>query len=258
MPADSSSANGPAAPLSASELPNEMWLWPLYGKGFDNLGSAGGLIRVPVGRPRPDQLLVRIDAVGMCFSDIKIIGLGPEHPRLVGRDMQREPVVLGHEVSMTAVAVGEGLRERYRPGDRFIVQADITYRGKPMALGYRVQGGMAQYALIGPEVLEGDDGNYLLPVRAETGYSQAALCEPWACVLASYRLTYRSGLKPGGTAWFIGNGVEEGFTIGAGAGLDADSLPGRVVLTAPPPGFRGLLEERVRSFGGRTAIEERG
>jgi len=58
--------------------------------------------------------------------------------------MEREPVVLGHEVAVTAVAVGEKLRDRYRPGDRFVIQADITYKGVGMAFGYRLQGGMAQ------------------------------------------------------------------------------------------------------------------
>jgi NAD(P)-dependent dehydrogenase (short-subunit alcohol dehydrogenase family)/threonine dehydrogenase-like Zn-dependent dehydrogenase len=238
-----------------------MWLWPLYGKGFENLGSAGGLIRVPVRRPGRDQLLVRIDAVGMCFSDIKIINLGPEHPRLQGRDMEREPVVLGHEVSMTAVEVGEELRDRYRPGDRFIVQADIIYQGKPMAMGYRLQGGMAQYVLIGPEILKGDDGNYLLPVRAETGYSQAALCEPWACVLASYRLKYRTSLKPGGTAWFIGNGEDEGFTVSPGTGnFDPGAHPARVLFTAVDPAFRRLLAERSNEggFSGSVTFLDRG
>ncbi len=248
--------------LSESDrLPREMWMWPLYGKGFENLGAAGNPIRVPVGRPGPDQLLVRVDAVGMCFSDIKILTLGPEHPRLVGRDMERDPVVLGHEVSMTAVALGENLRGRYRLGDRFIVQADIIYRGQPMALGYRIQGGMAQYILIGPEILQGDDGNYLIPVREETGYSQAALCEPWACVLASYRLAYRTSLKPGGTAWFIGNGSDDGFTIDAGSGnFDPNGHPARVLLSAAPASFRRLLDDRARQggFSQRVAIEDRG
>jgi len=61
-----------------------MWIWPLYGKGFENLGAGGGPIRAPVKPPAPDGLLVRIDASGMCFSDIKIIAQGPEHPRLIG------------------------------------------------------------------------------------------------------------------------------------------------------------------------------
>jgi NAD(P)-dependent dehydrogenase (short-subunit alcohol dehydrogenase family)/threonine dehydrogenase-like Zn-dependent dehydrogenase len=258
------SADARTAPVESAppvELPREMWLWPLYGKGLENLGAGGRPIRAPVKPPAPDQLLVRIDASGMCFSDIKIIAQGPEHPRLVGRDMERDPVVLGHEVAMTAVAVGEKLRDRYRPGDRFVIQADITYRGQGMAFGYRLQGGMAQYALIGPEVLEGDDGNYLLPLRPETGYSQAALCEPWACVLASYRVEYRRAMKVGGTAWIIGNGSEEGFTVSAGAGCwDKDAHPARAVLTVPPKGFRALLEERAKAagFAGDVAIEERG
>jgi len=260
MTADSSPIAGAAAPVE-DRLPREMWLWPLYGKGFENLGAGGGLIRAPVGRPGPDQLLVRIDAVGMCFSDIKIIGLGQEHPRLIGRDMERDPVVLGHEVSMTAVAVGDGLRGRYRPGDRFIVQADIVYQGKPMALGYRLQGGMAQYLLVGPEILRGDDGNYLLPVRPETGYSQAALCEPWACVLASYRMKFRAALKAGGTAWFIGNEADDGFTVAPGTGsFDQAAHPARVLFTAAPEGFRRLLSDRARSggFAAEIIFEDRG
>jgi len=257
-----SAPSGSSIALSEPDrIPREMWMWPLYGKGFENLGAAGHPIRVPVGRPGPDHLLVRVDAVGMCFSDIKILTLGPEHPRLVGRDMERDPVVLGHEVSMTAVAIGENLRGRYRPGDRFIVQADIIYRGQPMALGYRIQGGMAQYILIGPEILQGDEGNYLIPVREETGYSQAALCEPWACVLASYRLTYRTALKPGGTAWFIGNGSGDGFSIEPGSGnFDPGVHPARVLLSDAPPSFRRLLDERARQrdFSQRVEIEDRG
>ena len=246
---------------AADGLPREMWIWPLYGKGFESLGAAGAPIRAPVPRPRPDQLLARVDATGMCFSDIKIISLGPEHPRLSGRDMEREPVVLGHEVALTVVAVGEKLRDRYRAGDRFVVQADIVYRGKPMAMGYRLQGGMAQYVLVGPEILEGDDGNYLLPVKPETGHSQAALSEPWACVLASYRVKYRSGLKSGGTTWVIGNGEADGFTIAAGSGnFDRESHPARVVLTGAPPAFAALLRDRAKGggFAAQVTIEEKG
>ncbi len=246
---------------SAKSLPRAMWFWPLFGKGFENLGVDGGAIRAPVIPPGSQQILARVDAVGMCFSDIKIIHQGPEHPRLVGRDMERDPVIMGHEVSITAIEVGEGLRDRYRPGDRFVVQADITYRGTPMAFGYRLPGGLAQYALIGPEILEGDGGNYLLPVRVETGYSQAALSEPWACVLASYRISYRNGLKPGGTAWFIGNGRDDGFTITQSSGtFDREAHPSRILLTSVPDSFRKLLVDRAgrEGFSAQVSLEEKG
>ena len=179
-------------------IPGRSWLWPLYGAGLENLGQDGKPILVDTPACGPDQLLVRHDAVGLCFSDTKIIKAGDTHPRLMGRNMKANPVVLGHEVALTVVQVGANLADQFRPGDRFIVQADIYYQGVGLAYGYALQGGLSQYNLIGQEILEGDEGCYLLPVKPETGYAQAALTEPWACVTASYDVTYRVGWKPGG------------------------------------------------------------
>ena len=114
-------------------LPERYWLWPLYGKGLENLGRNDGPIEVPLRMPGPDQLLVRHDAVGLCFSDTKVIAAGEAHPRLNGRNMRENPVVLGHEVSLTVVAVGANLSDRYQCGDRFIMQADIYYKGVGLA-----------------------------------------------------------------------------------------------------------------------------
>jgi L-sorbose 1-phosphate reductase len=52
------------------------------------------MIEASVPEIGPDELLVRHDAVGLCFSDTKVIKLGQEHPRIY-RDMKDEPVVLG-------------------------------------------------------------------------------------------------------------------------------------------------------------------
>ena len=178
-------------------------LWPLYGAGLENLGQEGQPIDVPAPVYGPDELLIRHDAIGLCFSDIKVIKQGPNHPR-IGRDMVKEPVVLGHEVSLTVVGVGENLRDAYKVGDRFIVQAEINVKGFNMAYGYRLQGGLSGYNVIDQRILNGDDGNYLIPVQPATGYAESALTEPWACVTAAYGLKYRSGLKAGGTAWIVG------------------------------------------------------
>lgn len=145
----------------------------------------------------PTNCLVRHGACGLCFSDIKVIQQGEQH-LCIFRDIRREPVVLGHEVSMTVVGVGEHLRDQYRLGDRFIVQADIYVNSVNLAYGHMIQGGLSQYAVIDHRVLAGDDGNYLIPVRPETGYAESALTEPWACIIAAYRLRYRTGLKAGG------------------------------------------------------------
>jgi threonine dehydrogenase-like Zn-dependent dehydrogenase len=184
-------------------IPDQMLRWELYGAGLENLGENDAPLLRAVPQPGPGELLVRVDACGICFSDIKIINLGGSHARLQGRDLQADPVVMGHEVSVTVVAAGPGAPPRFPPGQRAIVQADIYFRGVNMAFGYRISGGFSQYALIGREVLEGDEGCYLLPVAPQLGYAEAALCEPWACVEASYRYQPRRAPLEGGDTLLV-------------------------------------------------------
>lgn len=242
-------------------------LWPLYGAGLENLGQDGKPIEVPLPPYGPDELLVRHDACGLCFSDIKVIRQGENHPRIF-RDIRKEPVVLGHEVSMTVVGVGENLRGQYRVGDRFIIQAEIYYQGVGMAYGYMIQGGLSQYGVIDQRILNGDDGNYLLPVKPDTGYAESALTEPWACVTAAYELKYRTGLKPGGVTWIVGGGQESGIRDqGSGGrgqdkgheteggaytiskGFDAESHPAQLLLTDVPAAFGAWLRGRAAALG---------
>ncbi len=232
-------------------LPEMNRLWPLYGAGFEKLGHDGQPIYVPMPEYGPDELLVRHDAVGLCFSDIKVIRQGEDHPRIY-RDMQAEPVTLGHEVSLTVVGVGENLSDQYQVGDRFIVQADIFVGGVGYAYGYEIQGGLSLYGVIDRRVLDGDHGNYLIPVQPETGYAESALTEPWACVIAAYQLRYRTGLKPGGTAWVIGAPGVGAATVPVytiSHGFDQASHPDRLLLTNVPARFSSWLRERAAALG---------
>jgi L-sorbose 1-phosphate reductase len=173
-------------------VPEQTLRWELYGAGLESLGEDDAPSLRPVPTPGAGELLVRVDACGICFSDIKIINLGGGHPRLQGRDLRADPVVMGHEVSVTVVATGPNAPAEFPIGQRAIVQADIYVRGENRAFGYRIPGGFSQYSLIPAEVLAGDEGCYLLGVDARLGHAEAALCEPWACVEASYRFQPRS------------------------------------------------------------------
>ena len=224
--------------------PAENQLWPLYGAGLDKLGRDGGMISVPMQQPRPDELLVRHDAVGLCFSDIKVIRAGNKHPRIY-REMAEDPVVLGHEVSMTVVAVGENLRDQIQVGHRFIVQADIFIDGVSFAYGYEIQGGLSEYSIIDQRVLAGDHGNYLIPVQPETGYAESALTEPWACVVATYQLDYRRQLAPGGTTWIIGTAAVQDRAFTISAGLSSKSHPARILLSNVPPTLAAWLRQQA-------------
>ncbi|MEA3346403.1 MAG: zinc-binding dehydrogenase [Chloroflexota bacterium] len=194
-------------------IPETMLAWPLYGTGLDSLGQDHQAVRLPVPMPGAYQLLARIDAVGLCFSDIKLIRAGGDHPRLYGRDLAADPTIPGHEVSLTIVEVGEQLGDRFHIGQRFVVQADIYYHGVNLAYGYMLRGGLAQYSLIGEEILNGDEGCYLIPIQADVGYAETALTEPWACIEASHRIPYRPGLKEGGTALFAGPCEQARYTL---------------------------------------------
>ncbi len=197
-----------------AQLPAQSWLWPLYGAGLENLGVDDKPIVEPLPSIHADELLVRHDAVGLCFSDTKIVRAGETHPRLNGRDMRANPVVMGHEVALTVVKVGEQLKDKFKVGDRFIAQSDVYFHGIGLAYGYALQGGLSQYNVIGEEMLEGDEGCYLLPVQPTTGYAEAALTEPWACVVASYDVPYRDKWKPGGNVLIVGPYAPTEYTLG--------------------------------------------
>jgi threonine dehydrogenase-like Zn-dependent dehydrogenase len=181
--------------------------------------------------------------------------------------------------------VGERLADQYKVGDRFIVQADIYKDGVNYAYGYMIQGGLSKYGVADQRVLNGDHGNYLIPVQPGTGYAESALTEPWACVTAAYELTYRTEPKPGGTMWVIGptppallrqaqdrllpareGGADAPPLAGEGVGersageeyfisigFDEHSHPARLLLTNVPPAFAGWLRERATALGIQTS-----
>lgn len=242
----------------AGAIPKRMLKWRLYGAGLDKLQ----LEEVDVPCIRPDELLVRQDACGLCFSDTKVISLGQAHPRMVGRDMERNPVTLGHEVTCTVVAVGDRLQDRFRVGDRFIVQADVFHDGVSMAYGYVISGGLSEYSVIPKEMIFGDEGCYLLPLRSGDGYVETALVEPWACVVAAYALGHRRGVKPNGNVLILAGRDAELDWDGATAGEAAPSAvyvvgegvsalqsaatglvdPDRVCALQPPAAWKDLLQ----------------
>jgi threonine dehydrogenase-like Zn-dependent dehydrogenase len=223
-------------------------LWPLYGAGFGNLGREGQIVAFPLPEYGPDELLVRHDACGLCFSDVKVIRAGQDHPRIY-RDMQTEPIVLGHEVTLTVVGVGDHLRDYFRVGERYIVQADIYVDGVGYAYGYETQGGLSQYSVIGQRVLNADHGNHLIAIDPYLGYSESALTEPWTCVNTAYRLTYRDRLRPEGTTWIIGSPAAQDKPFTITTGFDVSSHPARLLLTDVPTPFAQWLTARAEALG---------
>jgi len=168
--------------------------WHLTGVGFDKLG----LFRLPKPTIKDDQLLVRQEVVTVCFSSVKEILAGNNHPRLQGRDLSKNPVVLGDEAFVVVEEVGRNLRARFKEGAGYVVVPDLG----TSAFGYDINGGLSRY-----NVLEGRILDYLLPVDMEVvnqlGMFAVTLSEPFSCVEKSYNLRYRKGIKENGIALFI-------------------------------------------------------
>jgi threonine dehydrogenase-like Zn-dependent dehydrogenase len=175
--------------------------WNLYGAGLENLGRDGKPERLPLPQPAPNEILVRINAVGICFSDLKILRLGEAHPK-IARNLRTHPAVMGHEICCTVAQVGEALQGRFQVGERYIVQADVYVNGRVQAVGYALDGGYSQYTVFGEPVLNGDAGCYLLRCPDRLSDAEAALVEPWACVVASYRIQPRPTPQPNGR-WLV-------------------------------------------------------
>ena len=212
------------------DLPEESWAWNVYGAGEENMGKDDQPEPLPIPEPHADQMLVRIDSVGLCFSDVKILRAGGSHPKLYNRDLSKEPTRLGHEVSLTVIDVGDNLKDRYHSGQRLAVQPDIYQDGKSTAYGYTIPGGLIQYHLMGSEMLDTDGGACLLPIPDTMGYAEASTLEPWGCVMAAYTQRRRLEPKTGGIMWIIGQpGDEREYLFSAG--LDA---PATIVMTDVP------------------------
>ncbi|HOD95906.1 MAG TPA: alcohol dehydrogenase catalytic domain-containing protein [Candidatus Hydrogenedentes bacterium] len=237
-------------------LPANYEAWQVFGAGLENVGRDGKSVTVPMRAPAANEVLLRIDALGLCLSDMKIINQGGNHPRLRGRDLQNDPTVLGHECAATIVAVGENWKDQFQPGQRFIVQADIYYKGVGYAFGYMIPGGLAEYAFLDERGLAGDEGCYLLPVKESTGFSEAALSEPWACVVMSYALDER--VTPTGAAQLVvaddpadwAEKLPRAQRVPKSLdGLADDARFDDIILVAPTPALVETLGDRLNPNG---------
>ena len=244
-------------PASAGPIPSTQHAIQIVG--------AGQLVHnrtKPVPLPGPYQILARIEACGICFSDTKLLHQFSAHPRKseVRSGLPPEvlaeipsyapgelPTVPGHEAVCRIVAVGDRVLQ-HRVGERCLVQTD--YRHLPTVLanaafGYNFEGGLEEYALLDERmIVDPDSGErFLIPVGEKLSASALALVEPWACVEASYAYPERRGLRPHERLLVV---AEPGHAI---KGLDS------VVEAARPSEIVALLDADAGRGAQRAAVE---
>ena len=209
------------------KIPKTMQALIAKGSGFKNLEVA----EIPVPEIGPDQLLARVDAAGVCTSILKLVAQGPEHTFIRGWDMGKYPVILGDEGAITLVKIGDNLKSKYEPGQRYAIQPavdcdPINFRERytdvknlhKTAVGYTLGGHLAQYIAVQEEVLKAD---CILPLPDDDmAYFAVSMAEPISCIYSAQQRNYhiikdgpnaervpQLGLLPGGIAVIIGAGV---------------------------------------------------
>jgi threonine dehydrogenase-like Zn-dependent dehydrogenase len=176
--------------------------------------------------PGPHQILCRVEVVGLCFSDLKLLKQFSGHVRkseiVSGIDLEilREipsyvpgeaPTVPGHETVVIVVAVGPGV-ENFKTGERYLVQTDYRWlhtAGANAAFGYNFEGALQEYVLMDERVITSPEGDsMLIPVSEDLSASAVALVEPWACVEDAYASKERTNLKAGGQMLVVAEAKE--------------------------------------------------
>lgn len=169
-----------------------------------------------VHRPGPHQVLCRVEVIGLCFSDLKLLKQFSGHVRkskiVSGIDLEilkeipsyvpgEAPTVPGHETVVTVEAVGPGV-ENFKTGERHLVQTDYRWlhtAGANAAFGYNFEGALQEYVLMDERVITSPEGDsMLIPVSENLSASAVALVEPWACVEDAYASKERTSIKAGG------------------------------------------------------------
>ncbi len=161
---------------------------------------------IPRPAPGPGELLVKVDACGVCGTDVKKI----DHALLEG------PRVFGHEIAGVVAGMGSGV-VRFKEGDRVVVHHHIpclacfycdrklyaqcaVYKENGTTAGFEPSGGgFSEYLKAAPHIVE--RGTIAIPpaIQAEV----ACLVEP---VNTCLKAVDQAGVKPGETVLVVGQG----------------------------------------------------
>jgi 2-desacetyl-2-hydroxyethyl bacteriochlorophyllide A dehydrogenase len=187
----------------------------------------------------PDDVVLAVEACGICGTDLKILTDPPRHPATPG-------VVLGHEFVGVVADAGDDVAS-LRPGDRVVVAPNVSCgacapcrRGRRnhcerfTTLGVFVDGGLAPKVRV-PE-------SQCHPIAPTLPAHVAALAEPLSTVVHGAR---QAAVFPGETALVVGAGPIGLMFVALLAAA------GATVVAVEPSSERAALAERL---GARSVV----
>ena len=224
----------------------------------------------PVDEVGPHQMLLQVEACGICFSDTKLLHAFDSHPRksdvvegiaaealaeIPGYKPGSQPTVPGHEPVGRIVAIGSEVTH-FAVGDRVLVQADWKHLRTAKsngAFGYNFEGALQEFVVIDERCVISPSGEEFL-IHVTDGPSAAAigLIEPWATVEGSYAWAERNHVLAGGRLLVVTDGATAGLEA-----LTAEHAPVETITVAPGEvaGLGGTFDDIVY-YGSDAAVIE--
>lgn len=191
------------------------------------------LEEMPVPKTGQGELLVQVEACGICGSDV-----------LEWYRIHKAPLVLGHELA-GRITEGDG------KGRRVVIAHHVPcYRCDYCMNGHETAcdtlrktnidpGGFSEFVRVPP--VNRERGVFFIPDHVS--YEEATFTEPLACVLRAFRM---AGLRPGQSILVIGSGIAGLLCILAAKALGA----GRIMAVDISP----YRLEAAKRFGADTNI----
>ncbi|MFG3422737.1 zinc-binding dehydrogenase [Micromonospora sp. NPDC048063] len=205
-------------------------------------------VRVP--EPERGQVRIRVEAAGVCLSDVHLID-GTLTPLYLPGDV----VTLGHEVAGVVDAFGDDV-EGWEPGQRVLLQAgERDRRGTVFTRGVDYDGGWAEYAVAREDTV--------VPIPDDLPFEQAciipdAVSTPWAAVTDTGRTRPGEAVAVWGVGGLGAHAVQLLRLVGAAPVIAVEPLAAArdratvlgadAALDPADPGFRDAVLELT---GGR-------
>lgn len=141
---------------------------------------------------KDNEILASVVTDSICMSSWKLANQGEDHKK-TPKDLANNPIIIGHEFCGELIEVGSKWQDKFKPGERYVVQANLQLPDAPWCPGYSYAytGGAATYIILDKDVMEQD---CLIPYNGET-YFEGSLIEPLSTVIAAFEANYH--ITPG-------------------------------------------------------------
>lgn len=195
------------------------------------------IIDVPAPKiQRPDDVLLKIEQVGVCGSDVHYYETGK-----IGSQVVQYPYKVGHECSATVSETGPDVKN-LKPGDQVAIEPGIICHKCDQCLQGRENTCRNMKFLGCPGQIDGCMCEYMvmpaencLKITDKISLEQGVICEPFAI---GYYGAKQAQLKPGSTVAVLGAGpiglstMVAAINLGAAKVYMTEIIPERITTAA--------------------------